>query len=157
MTDTIQINPDLRILSYVSSQWTECYTQHLQNITLTVSLSFHLLKRRSGKLTHSVTATLSYVLSIPWFLPLEVSPAQFLLGAVAAGLQGRHKTKKLWGSQDLEGLGLNSVCVYRSWNTHTPQPQGNQSNVHEGNLPQKTSFPLDFLLFLSCFFFCIIQ
>lgn len=40
MADTIQINTDLRILSYVSPWWTECYAQHLQNITLTGSLSF---------------------------------------------------------------------------------------------------------------------
>lgn len=103
MTDTIQINPDLRILSYVSPWWTECYAHHLQNITLTSSLSFHLL-RRSRKPTHSVPALLSYVLSIPRFLLSEVSPGQFLLGSCGGSKEdprprsaGEVRTSRAWG------------------------------------------------------------
>lgn len=160
MADTIQINTDLRILSYVSPWWTECYAQHLQNITLTGSLSFRLL-RRSRKPTHSVPALLSYVLSIPWFLLSEVSPGQFLLGSWG-GSKEDPRLRSAGEVKDLEGLGLHSLCVNTIRNTHAPQPtqspwgeicpQPNQSNLHEVNLTQKMLFSLDFPLFLPFFF-----
>lgn len=100
---------------------------------MTVSLSFHLLKGWSRKLSHSVAAILSHFLSISQYLPLEVSPEQFLLW-----YQGSKEATRPRRAGELKGLGLSSLCVYRSWNTHGPQPEGKWSSVQSWKLHSET-------------------
>lgn len=101
-----------------------------------------------------MAAILSYVLSIQWFLPLEGSQEQFLLGSRCSRAPRKPQDQEVLGKPGPQGLGAKQpVCVQKLKHTHTPQPKGNQSNLHGGNCTQKMSFPLDFLLFLSCFGF----
>lgn len=125
MKDTMQINLHFGFLSFVSLRRTECYAQHLQNITLTVSLTFHLLKRRSRKLTHSVAAIFSYVLYIPWFLPLKVSPEQLLLGSCGGRAPRKLQDQEVPGKPGPRGLGAKQpVCVHKLKHTYS-SVQGN--------------------------------
>lgn len=129
--------------------WPSLLTLAPLNITLTVSLSFHLLKRWSRKLTQSVAAILSYVLSVSQYLPLEMSPEKFQLWH-----QGSKEATRPRRAGELKGLGLSSLCVHRSWNTHGPQPEGKQNSVQWWNsetIPSSGLSAFSFLLFFpSC-------
>lgn len=98
---------------------------------------------------------LSYVLSTPQFLPLEVFPEQFLLQHCGGRVQGSHKTKKHWGSQGLE------ACVCTQAETHTTLSLRKTSNLQKGNLSQNVlssglpTFP--FLPFFPFFYYAIIK
>lgn len=80
-----------------------------------------------------MTAILSHVFSTSQYLPLEVFPEQFLVWH-----QGSKEATRPRRAGVLKGLGLSSLCVYRSWTTHGPQPEGKQSSVQLGKLHSET-------------------